>query len=312
MLTRGTGLTATVKFASTGDGRTVEFEAEALAMPASVVPWYADVGRGNETLKVNFAVANARVSVTVSVSGLVSVFVWVAIGVGVPAPAPAPAFAFAFVSVSVAVSVFGAGIIGNETGKVYGAAWTSEGRYAAADAACVFPPMEFPTSFSCPTPAPFPLSLSFPVPGPGSAVAVVPADHALTSLCISAIAESQGTVSVVVSPSPPSLPPGITTTVVVVMGTSATGISVHPQCISVTVVVRHVGVGVGQVRGCIAQMVVYVVEMVVGWSVTEPRPELELVVEDSGNGDVFEVGDAVDVAVVDVVNGFASCVIVEV
>ncbi len=49
---------------------------------------------------------------------------------------------------------------------------------------------------------------------------------------------------------------GHASTTVVVMGTFGSGISVHPQCSIVTVVVRHVSVRVGQVTESSAQIVV--------------------------------------------------------
>ena len=53
-------------------------------------------------------------------------------------------------------------------------------------------------------------------------------------------------------------------TVVVVIGTSGTGVSAHPQCKTVIVVVRHVSVLVGQITAWNEQRVVYVVETSVG------------------------------------------------
>jgi hypothetical protein len=70
------------------------------------------------------------------------------------------------------------------------------------------------------------------------------------------------------------------------MGTVAGGICSHPQCSTVMVVPRQVGVGLGQVAGSAAQTVVYVVDIMVG-------DRLMLVEVDE------DVGGRVDVDVVD-------------
>ena len=62
---------------------------------------------------------------------------------------------------------------------------------------------------------------------------------------------------------------GQPSTTVVVMGTLGSGISVHPQCNIVIVVVRHVSVRMGQLAGSCWQIVVYVVETSVGDSLNE-------------------------------------------
>jgi hypothetical protein len=59
-------------------------------------------------------------------------------------------------------------------------------------------------------------------------------------------------------------------TMVVVIGTVGPGMSVQPQCITVTVVVRHVSVLYGHVTMSRAQIVVYVVEITVGERVRDP------------------------------------------
>ena len=184
--------------------------------------------------------------------------------------------------------------------------------------------------------------------GWGAGVAAAPAlaapaagadeDHAVTAASREEISEAQGIVRVVmgvlpssfVAPAPgasagtpacPVLalsPPsefeggdvGHASTTVVVMGTLAPGISVHPQWSIVTVVVRHVSVLVGHVIGSRAQIVVYVVEMIVGER-DSGREEVEIG-DVVGLLGVLAIGkpgrDAEGVEVVEGVSRFASSV----
>lgn len=126
---------------------------------------------------------------------------------------------------------------------------------------------------SVPAPTPTPCPSPSPGPDPGVAMATpfafatapTEANHDSTALCMEEIDAVQGIVSVVVSLSLSlSSEPDAADTSVVVMGTEAGGMSSHPHCSMVTTVVRHVAVGVGHVNGCLAQIVVYVVQTVTG------------------------------------------------
>ena len=66
---------------------------------------------------------------------------------------------------------------------------------------------------------------------------------------------------------------GHASTTVVVIGTLGSGMSLHPQCSIVIVVVRHVSVRVGHRTGWRRQIVVYVVEMTVGERVSDAEEE---------------------------------------